>query len=162
MFTPTNGGKRAVGENAGKYKFAIIVSDFNKKITDALLDGAMECLTANGAREKNIDIVRVPGAFEIPLTAQSLAMTKKYAAIVCLGAIIRGETTHYELVASECARGILDAGMKTNVPILFGVLAVNTRRQAIARAQKNETNKGWETALAAIQMASLFASKIIH
>ncbi|HZV12195.1 MAG TPA: 6,7-dimethyl-8-ribityllumazine synthase [Candidatus Kapabacteria bacterium] len=157
MFTPRKQKRsRTTHTNAAKHSFAIIVSRYNEHISEALLQGALECFREHNVQEKNITVVRVPGAFEIPLTAQRLAATKKYAAVVCLGAVIRGETAHFEHVAGECARGIREAAMRTNIPVIFGVLTTNTLAQAKARAKKDRSNKGWESASAAIDMAELF------
>lgn len=159
MFTPGK-QKRSTkaSANAAKHSFAVIVSRYNEHISEALLQGALECLHKHSVKEKNITIVHVPGAFEIPLTAQKLASTKKYSAVVCLGAVIRGETAHFDYVAGECARGIREVSLKTNVPVIFGVLATNTLAQAKARAKKDQSNKGWESAAAAIEMAELFGT----
>ncbi|HET7152350.1 MAG TPA: 6,7-dimethyl-8-ribityllumazine synthase, partial [Candidatus Kapabacteria bacterium] len=144
MFTHGKKPKTLAQVNAAKYSFAVIVSRYNEQISEALLRGALECLKDHSVPEKNIKVLHVPGAFELPLTAQKLAETKKYAAVICLGAVIRGETAHFEYVAGECARGLREAAMKTGIPVIFGVLTTNTLAQAKARAKNDRSNKGWE------------------
>jgi len=157
MFTPGKQQRpRTTRVNAAKYSFAVIVGRYNGNISEALLRGAFECFRDHKVPEKNVKVVHVPGAFEMPLTAQRLAGTKKYAAVICLGAVIRGETAHFDYVAGECARGIREAAMKTGIPVIFGVLTTNTLTQAKARAKKDRSNKGWESVSAAIEMAELF------
>jgi len=136
-------------------KFGIVLSRFNDFISDRLLGGALDALTRSGADEKDIEIAKVPGAFEIPLVALKMAQSGKYGAVLCLGAIIRGATPHFDYVASEAAKGIAQAGMQTGVPILFGVLTADTIEQAIERAGTKAGNKGWNTAMAAVEMVNL-------
>ena len=136
-------------------RFGIIVSRFNSFVTDRLLEGAMEALKAHGGEEKNIDIVRVPGAFEMPLLAQKMASSAKYDALVCLGAVIRGATPHFEYIAEAVASGIGAVVLEYRVPISFGVLTTNSVEQAMERAGAKTENKGFEAALTAIEMASL-------
>lgn len=131
---------------------AIVVARFNHFISDRLLDGAVDTLARAGVDESAIDVVRVPGAFEIPLMAQALAETHRYEAVICLGAVIRGATAHFDYVAGECARGIQDVSLRTGVPIVFGVLTTDTIEQAIERAGTKAGNKGGECALGAIEM----------
>ena len=136
-------------------KFGIIVSRFNNFVTEKLLEGALEALKSYGGEEQDIDIVRVPGAFEIPLLAHTMAASGKYNALICLGAVIRGDTPHFEYIAEEVARGIGNAMLKHRIPISFGVLTTNNVEQAMERAGTGTGNKGFEAALAAIEMASL-------
>lgn len=136
-------------------KFAIIVSRFNDFITQKLHDGAVDALIRHGASEQNIDVIKVPGAFEIPLAAKVVAEKKSYNAVICLGTIIRGATPHFDYVASEAAKGIATASMETGVPIAFGVLTTDTIEQAVERAGSKGGNKGWDAALVAIEMAQL-------
>lgn len=145
----------------GKYitsdqKFAIILSRFNEAIGENLLKGAIECLSKHGVKSENIDIIKVPGAFEIPLTADKLANSKKYSSIICLGVVIKGATPHFEYVSSAVSNGILQVSLKHTIPITFGVLTTNTIEQAIERAGTKSGNKGWDAALTAIEMSNLF------
>jgi 6,7-dimethyl-8-ribityllumazine synthase len=135
--------------------FAIVVSRFNSFITERLLQGAVDALERAGAGSKNIDVVHVPGSFELPLTAKKLATTGKYDALIAIGCIIRGETAHYDYVCSETARGLQLAQMDTGVPILFCVLTCDTLEQAVDRAGLKGGNKGFEAGLGAIEMAHL-------
>ena len=136
-------------------RFGIIVSRFNGFVTERLLEGAMEALKAHGGEEKDIDIVRVPGAFEIPLLAKKLASSGKYDALICLGAVIRGDTPHFEYIAEAAARGIEAVILEHRLPVSFGVLTTNNVEQAMERAGAKTENKGFEAALTAIEMASL-------
>ncbi len=137
-------------------KFAIIVSRFNDFIGSKLLDGAVDALVRHGASEQNIEIIKVPGAYEIPLAAKKVASSKKHDAIICLGAIIRGATPHFDYVASEASKGIAQASLDTGIPIAFGVLTTDTIEQAVERAGTKSGNKGWDCAMVAIEMAQLF------
>ena len=141
--------------DAAGLKFGIIVSRFNDFVTDKLLDGALEALKQHGCEDNNIDVVRVPGSFEIPLLASKMAATGKYDALVCLGAVIKGETAHFEYISGEVTRGIGHAMMEHGIPIAFGVLTTYTVEQAMERAGKELDNKGYEAALTAIEMVSL-------
>ncbi len=143
------------GLNAAGMKFSLVVSRFNSFITERLLSGALIALKQSGIKREHIEIVRVPGAFEIPGAARTLAETGKYHAIVTLGCLLRGNTLHYELIANEVTRGIGQATQDTGVPIGFGVLTCDTLEQAIDRAGLKAGNKGWEAALAAVEMAIL-------
>jgi 6,7-dimethyl-8-ribityllumazine synthase len=144
------------GSNTGaKGRFAIIAARFNQSVVDLLVEGANEGFKRNGVAEESIDLIWVPGSFEIPLVAQRLAASGRYAAVVCLGAVIRGDTDHYEYVAGEAARGVAQAGLTTGVPIIFGILTCTTEEQALDRAGGKEGNKGYDAALAAIEMANL-------
>jgi len=148
--------------NAAGLRFSIVVSQFNAFITDRLLAGALDALARGGAEEDRIEIVRVPGSFEIPLTAKKVAATGRFDAIICIGCVLRGETSHYDYVASETARGIQLAQLDTGVPMGFCVLTCDTLEQAIDRAGLKGGNKGYEAGRAAIEMARLvrnFAAK---
>ncbi|MBU1100391.1 MAG: 6,7-dimethyl-8-ribityllumazine synthase [Bacteroidetes bacterium] len=136
-------------------KFAIVVSRFNEFISSQLLGGAEDCLTRHGADEKDLTAAWVPGAFEIPLIAKKMAESKKYDAVICLGAVIRGATPHFDFVASEVSKGIANASMATGVPIIFGVITSDSIEQAIERAGTKAGNKGWDAALSAIEMVDL-------
>lgn len=136
-------------------RFAIVVSRFNAFITERLLLSAVDGLVRSGANKGNIDLVRVPGAFEIPLAARKLAETGKYDAIICLGCLLRGDTAHYDVIVNEVTRGIGQSAQETGVPHAFGVLTCETLEQAIDRAGLKMGNKGFEAALAAVEMASL-------
>ena len=137
-------------------KFAIIVSRFNDFIGSKLLDGAVDALTRHGASEQNIEVIKVPGAYEIPLAAKKVASKKKHDALICLGAIIRGATPHFDYVAAETSKGIAQASLDTGIPIAFGVLTTDTIEQAVERAGTKSGNKGWDCAMVAIEMAQLF------
>lgn len=136
-------------------RFGIVASRFNDFITDRLVGGAVDVLTRSGARDSDIDIVKVPGAFEIPLVAQKMARSKKYHAVICLGAVIRGSTPHFDYVCAEASKGIAQASMETELPIIFGILTTDTIEQAIERAGTKAGNKGWSAGVAAIEMANL-------
>ncbi|MBI2372284.1 MAG: 6,7-dimethyl-8-ribityllumazine synthase [Deltaproteobacteria bacterium] len=136
-------------------KFGLVVSRFNHFINERLLDGALDCLLRHGAREQDIEVVRVPGSFEIPLAAKKLAKSRRYDAVICLGAVIRGGTPHFEYIASEVAKGVAATALEQEVPVAFGVLTTDTIEQAIERAGTKMGNKGWEAALSAIEMANL-------
>jgi len=141
--------------NAIGKRFAVVVSRFNSFITERLLAGSLDALQRTGAVRDYIDIVRVPGAFEVPSAARTLAETKKYDAIICLGCLLRGDTAHYDVIVNECTRGIGQSAQETGVPHAFGVLTCDTLEQAIDRAGLKMGNKGFEAALAAVEMASL-------
>ena len=140
---------------AAGLRFAIVVSRFNSFITERLLSAALDALARAGASEKDIDVVRVPGSFELPLACKKLAATGRYGALIAIGCILRGETPHYEYVCSETARGLQLAQMDTGVPIIFCVLTCDTLEQAMDRAGLKGGNKGFEAGLAAIEMAHL-------
>ncbi len=135
--------------------FALVVGRFNDFITERLQAGAVDALTRSGARDEDIDIAKVPGAFEIPLIAKKMAMTGKYHAIICLGAVIRGSTPHFDYVSAEVSKGVAMIGMETNVPVIFGIITTDTIEQAIERAGTKAGNKGWSAAMAGIEMANL-------
>ncbi len=145
--------------SAKDYKFALVVSRFNDFIGQKLLEGAIDCLTRHHADLKNVDVVKVPGSFEIPLAADKLAASKKYNAVICLGAVIRGATPHFDFIAAEVSKGIAQTSLKYSLPVVFGVLTTDTLEQAIERAGTKSGNKGWDAALTAIEMADL-ANKI--
>jgi len=141
--------------DGGSGRFAVVVARFNDFVTSRLKDGALQALEDHGVPADHIDVVLVPGAFEIPLAARRVADTGRYAAVICLGAVIRGGTPHFEYVAGECARGIADVGAQTGVPAIFGVLTTDTAEQALARAGGEAGHKGRDAALAALEMASV-------
>ena len=136
-------------------RFALVASRFNQSVVDRLVDGAREGFTSHQVAENSIDLIWVPGSFEIPLVAKRLASSGKYAAVVCLGAVIRGDTDHYEYVAGEAARGVAEASMTTGVPVIFGILTCATEEQGLDRAGGKEGNRGYDAALAAIEMVNL-------
>ncbi|MEA3424538.1 MAG: 6,7-dimethyl-8-ribityllumazine synthase [Bacillota bacterium] len=136
-------------------KFAIVIARFNEFIGSKLLSGAIDALVRHGAEEKNIEIIWVPGAFEIPLIAKKLAKSESYDAIICLGAVIRGATTHFDQVSNEVTKGIASVSLETEVPVIFGVLTTDTIEQAIERAGTKAGNKGVDAAVTAIEMANL-------
>lgn len=137
-------------------KYAIIVGRFNEFIGSKLLSGAIDALKRHGVKEEEIEIAWVPGAFEIPLAAKKFALSKKYDAVICLGAVIRGATSHFEYVAGEVAKGIAQASLETGLPIIFGVLTTENLEQAIERAGVKSGNKGFDAAITAIEMVNLF------
>ena len=136
-------------------KFAIVVGRFNEFIGSKLLSGAIDGLERHGSKEEDIEIIWVPGAFEIPLVAKKLAKTNKYDAVICLGAVIRGSTPHFDYVSSEVSKGIANASLDTEIPIIFGVLTTDNIEQAIERAGTKSGNKGYDAAITAIEMANL-------
>ncbi len=136
-------------------RIALAVSRFNSFITESLLEGALDALRRHGAVEADLQVVRVPGAFEMPLVVQRLAASGRYDAVIALGAVIRGGTPHFEYVAGECTKGIAQASMQTGVPVAFGILTTDTIEQAIERAGTKAGNKGAEAALSAIEMVNL-------
>ena len=145
--------------NAQGKKFGIVVSRFNSLITNRLLDGALDCLARHGADlEANTEIAWVPGSFELPLIARKLAETGRFEVIICLGAIIRSATPHFDFVANEASRGIAQVGLDSGIPITFGVITTDDINQAIERAGTTAGNRGWDAALNAIEMASLTGS----
>jgi 6,7-dimethyl-8-ribityllumazine synthase len=148
------------GLHAAGLRFAILVSRFNSFITERLLQGALDALERSGATDKDVDVVHVPGAFELSLAAKKLAATKKYDALIAIGCVLRGETTHYDYVCSETARGLQLAQMDSGVPVMFCVLTCDTLEQAIDRAGLKGGNKGYEAGVGAIEMAQL--SRKIH
>jgi 6,7-dimethyl-8-ribityllumazine synthase len=141
-------------------KFGIIVARFNSFISEKLLEGALDTLQRSGAQPADIDVVRVPGAFEIPLIAKKMAGSHKYDAVICLGVVIRGATPHFDVVVNEVSKGSAQVGLETGVPVLFGVLTTETIEQAIERSGTKAGNKGAEVAVAAIEMANLIANLV--
>jgi 6,7-dimethyl-8-ribityllumazine synthase len=141
--------------NAAGLRFVIIVSRFNSFITDRLLAGAMDALTRTGGAADQIEIIKVPGSWEIPLVAGEVARSHRYDAVICLSALIRGDTPHFDYIAAEAAKGIAHASLETGVPVSFGVLTTNTLEQAIDRAGAKGGNKGFDAAMSAIEMATL-------
>jgi len=136
-------------------RFGIVISRFNDFICDRLLGGALDALQRSGADQGQIDVFKVPGAFEIPLIAKQAAVSGRYDAVICLGAVIRGATPHFDYVAGEVSKGIASVSLETNTPIAFGVLTTDTLEQAIERAGSKAGNKGWDAAMAAVEMANL-------
>jgi 6,7-dimethyl-8-ribityllumazine synthase len=147
---------QASGRAAG-FRFALVVSKYHDFVTDRLQAGALAALSAGGAAPDDITVVKVPGAFEIPLAAQRAAESRRYDAVVCLGCVIRGETPHFDYICSAVAHGITAGSARTGVPIAFGVLTTNSVEEALARAAEGPGNKGWEAASAAIEMAEVVA-----
>ena len=141
--------------SAEDIKFAIVVGRFNSLITEKLLEGAIDCILRHGGEKKNITVARVPGSFEIPLTAKKLAKTGDYDAVICLGAVIRGSTPHFDYVANEVSKGIATVSLETEIPISFGVLTTDTIEQAVERAGTKMGNKGFDAALSAIEMVNV-------
>lgn len=140
---------------------AIVVSRFNERITEKLLDGAMDALRRTGVDEGSIEVWRTPGSFELPLVASKLAETKKYDAVICLGAVIRGETPHFDFVASEVAKGIAQASLQSGIPVVFGVVTADTLEQAMERAGGKMGNRGFDAALSAVEIANLLRASEI-
>jgi 6,7-dimethyl-8-ribityllumazine synthase len=139
------------------FKFAIVVARFNSFITDRLLSGALDAFARTGLAEEDIEIVRVPGAWEMPVTVKALLAQERHHGIVCLGAVIRGDTPHFDYVAGECAKGLAQLSLESGVPVAFGVLTTNSVEQAIDRAGAKSGNKGFDAAMTAIEMANLMA-----
>jgi len=144
------------GDLSGKgLTVGIVAARFNDFITSRLVDGAVDALQRHGVADDDIEIVKVPGSYEIPLTAKKLAQSKKYNAIICLGAVIRGATPHFEYVSAEVSKGVAAVSLESALPVIFGVLTTDTIEQAIERAGAKSGNKGWDAALSAIEMANL-------
>lgn len=139
-------------------KFGVVVARFNEFITGKLLQGAMDAFVRHGVRESDVDVAWVPGAFEIPLVARAMAQTQRYAAVVCLGSVVRGGTPHWEYISAEVTKGIAAVGLETGVPTIFGVITAETLEQAIERAGTKAGNKGFDAAVGAIEMANLMNS----
>jgi len=137
-------------------RFGIVVSRFNDFICDHLLAGAMDVLVRNGADDGDIEVFKVPGAFEIPQAAKKVALSKRFDAVICLGAVIRGATPHFEYIAAEVSKGVAMIGLESEVPVTFGVLTTDNLEQAIERAGSKAGNKGWDAALSAVEMANLY------
>ena len=150
--------KTIEGKISGEgFRFAIIVSRFNDFICTKLVEGAVDALIRHGASDEQISLIKVPGAFEIPYTAKRLVDSNMYDAIICLGAVIRGSTPHFEYVAAEVSKGVASVGMESKIPVTFGVLTTDNLEQAIERAGAKSGNKGWDAAVAAMEMVNLFA-----
>ena len=141
--------------NAKGFRFGLVVSRFNNFITERLLEGALDALRRHGGKEENLEIVRVPGSFEIPLLAKQMASSGRFDAVICLGALIRGGTIHFDVLSAEVTKGVAQVGLETGVPITFGVITTDTLEQAIERAGKKMGNKGWEAAESAIELVNL-------
>ena len=144
--------------DAAGARFGLVVSRFNDLLTGRLLEGALDCLIRHGARDEDITVVKVPGAWELPFVAERLAASGKHDAVVALGVLIRGATPHFDYIAAEAAKGLAHASMATGVPVAFGVLTTDTLEQAIERAGSKAGNKGWQAAQAAIEMVQLYRS----
>lgn len=142
-------------QSAAGCRFAIVVSRFNEEVTERLLTGARQALAAASVRDEDVTVLRVPGAFEIPVAARRAAETGQFDAIVCIGCLIKGETMHFEYIASAASHGIAEAASATGVPMALGVLTTLTDEQAMERAADGPANKGWEAAMAAVEMATL-------
>jgi 6,7-dimethyl-8-ribityllumazine synthase len=142
--------------NAGDAKFCILAGRFNSFIVERLVEGAIDALVRHGSSRDNIEIVRVPGAYEMPISAQRIAQTGRYDSIIALGAVIRGSTPHFDFVAGECSKGLAQVSLAADLPIIFGVLTTDTIEQAVERAGTKAGNKGAEAAVSAIEMLSLF------
>lgn len=138
-------------------KTAIIVSRFNDLVTEELLRGSLDCLKRHDAKEENIHVFRVPGAYEIPAVAAKLVKSKKYDSIICLGAVIRGDTPHFDMVANEVAKGVAKVSLDGEIPVIFGVLTTDTIEQALERAGTKSGNKGWDAAISAMEMVNLYS-----
>ncbi len=136
-------------------KFALMISRFNDFISDRLMGGALDALLRSGVKDEDIDIVKVPGSFEIPLVAKKMVNKKKYDAVICLGAVIRGATPHFEYVSAEVSKGIATVSIESEVPVIFGIITTDTIEQAIERAGTKAGNKGWSSAMSALEMANL-------
>ncbi|MBW2192993.1 MAG: 6,7-dimethyl-8-ribityllumazine synthase [Deltaproteobacteria bacterium] len=136
-------------------KFALVVSRFNDFITDRLVGGAVDALVRSGAKDEDIEIVKVPGAFEIPLMAKKMAQKDRFHAVVCLGAVIRGATPHFDYVSAEVSKGIAAVSLASEIPVIFGIVTTDTIEQAIERAGSKAGNKGWSAAMAAVEMVNL-------
>ncbi|MBM4245120.1 MAG: 6,7-dimethyl-8-ribityllumazine synthase [Deltaproteobacteria bacterium] len=136
-------------------RVAIVVARFNRSVTESLLDGALAGLREHGVADQAIDVLRVPGAFEITVAAEHCAASGRYAALICLGAVVRGETPHFEFISREVSRGVNDVACRHRIPVAFGVLTTDTMEQALARAGDGHGNKGYEAAITALEMAAL-------
>lgn len=136
-------------------KFGIVISRFNEFITSKLLDGAKDALLRHGAKDEDIEVVKVPGSFEIPIVAKKMALKGTYHSVICLGTVIRGATPHFDYIAAEVSKGIAAASMDTGIPIAFGVITCDTIEQAVERAGSKSGNKGWDAAITAIEMAQV-------
>ena len=148
--------REIVGKPSGEgLRVAIVVARFNRSVTESLLDGALEGLRAHGVADEAVDVLRVPGAFEITVAAEQCAASGRYAALICLGAVVRGETPHFEFISREVSRGVNDVACRHRIPVAFGVLTTDNMEQALARAGEGHGNKGYEAAITALEMAAL-------
>jgi 6,7-dimethyl-8-ribityllumazine synthase len=143
--------------NASGKRFGIVASRFNELITKKLLEGAIDCLVRHNAKQENISTIWVPGAFEIPSVAKKIAKSGNFDAVICLGAVIRGNTPHFDYIAAEVSKGIASVGLELEIPVIFGVLTTDSIDQAVERAGTKSGNKGWDAALTAIEMVDLFS-----
>ncbi|MBN1354698.1 6,7-dimethyl-8-ribityllumazine synthase [bacterium] len=141
---------------ARNLKFGIVISRFNELVTGHLLNGARDALIRHGAKEDHLEVIRVPGAFEIPAAARKAVLSNRYDAVICLSAIIRGDTPHFDYIAAETTKGIASVGLNSEIPVTFGVITADTLDQALERAGSKSGNKGWDAALSAIEMADLY------
>jgi len=149
--------KRLEGKlNAAGFKFGLVVSRFNNFITDKMIEGALDCLGRHGAEMDDQSVAYVPGSLEIPAAARRMADSGKYDAVICVGAVIRGHTPHFDYVAAESAKGVAKLGMDSKIPVIYGIITADTLEQAIERAGTKAGNKGWDAALAAIEMVNLY------
>lgn len=149
-------GKTIQGQlKADEKRFCILVSRFNEFITKRLLEGALDCIHRHGGKEKDVDVVWVPGSFEVPIIALKMAQSTQYDSVICLAAVIRGGTAHFEYIASEVTKGIAQVGLQTGIPVIYGVLTCDTIEEAVERAGTKHGNKGWQAALSGIEMADL-------
>jgi len=151
MYTQISGNLNCDGK-----RFAVVVGRFNSMITERLLEGALDCFERHGGKQENLTVVRVPGSFEIPLAALKLAKSGKYEGVICLGAVIRGSTPHFDYVAAEAAKGVAHAAFNSGMPVIFGILTTDSIEQAIERAGTKAGNKGWDAMLSAIEMAEIY------
>jgi 6,7-dimethyl-8-ribityllumazine synthase len=142
--------------NAADKKFCLVVSRFNDLISQRLVDGAMDCIIRHGGSDANVEVIWVPGSFEIPGVAARAANSKKYQAVICLGAVIRGDTPHFDYIAAEVAKGVAQVSMSSGVPTVFGVITTDNLDQALDRAGSKAGNKGWQAALSAIELIDLY------
>ena len=151
MYTEINGNLQGKDR-----RFALVVSRFNDFITARLLEGAIDCFSRHGGVTENLTVVRVPGAFEIPLIAAKLAKSGKYDGVICLGAVIRGSTPHFDYIAAEAAKGVAHTALASDIPVIFGILTTDTIEQAVERAGTKAGNKGWDAMMSAMEMADVF------
>ena len=151
MYTQINGNLKADDK-----RFALVLSRFNSLITERLLEGALDCFERHGGKQENLTIVRVPGSFEIPIAALKLAKSGKYDGVICLGAVIRGSTPHFDYVAAEAAKGVAQAAFASGLPVIFGILTTDSIEQAVERAGTKAGNKGWDAMMSAMEMSDLF------
>lgn len=142
--------------SASGIKFGLVISRFNHFLTDKLLTGALDCLNRHGCEQENITVARVPGSFEVPYAAQRMARSGSYDAVICLGAVVRGDTPHFDYIAAESAKGIARIAMETGLPVIYGMVTADTLEQAIERSGTKAGNKGWDAAMAAVEMVNLY------